>query len=277
MLILENTSFKDNIGYHKGNDVLNVDQGIVILNNRMISGSEGNITYVKSISTAVSSIIGGLAVIFTFGAAFAVTVLTGGLAGLAVGAGVAVGGGVIFGGIAAKIITSNQYNLQFNRITTTLAVIGTCVIVGLIAAGAAYLSHGKSVDVGSKNEQKAENKELSGSNNNIEQQTEVNNKLSGSNNNIEQQAERYEEIPNINKGQLKDVEYRDHSFKIEERFRPLEDDVRNNLLDTVDNKLNGVGKTIGHVKQMLVLSGGSDYCYTALLDDGTLFRGFISV
>ena len=143
MLILENTTFKDNKGYHKGNDVLNVDQGIVIVNNRMISGSEGNITYVKSISTAVSSIVVSLAVIGTVAIAAAATIITGGLAGLAVGAGAAVGAGVILGGIAAGIITSNQYNLQFNRITTTIEIISTCVAVGLIATGAAYLSYGK--------------------------------------------------------------------------------------------------------------------------------------
>ena len=40
-----------------------------------------------------------------------------------------------------KIITSNQYNLQFNRITTTVEVIGACVIVGLVVATVAYSAY----------------------------------------------------------------------------------------------------------------------------------------
>ncbi|WP_295621087.1 hypothetical protein [uncultured Methanobrevibacter sp.] len=140
MLILENTTFKDNIGYRQGNDVLNVDQGIVILNNKIISGSEGNITYVKSISTAVSTIIAGLAIIATAAVASTAVVCTFGVAGfvmgtgLAVGASTALGAGLIFGSIAANMIASNQYNLQFNRITTTVEVIASCVIAGTIAA-----------------------------------------------------------------------------------------------------------------------------------------------
>ena len=136
MLILENTTFKDNKGYHKGNNVLNVDQGIVILNNKMISGSKSNITYVKSISPIISTIVKGLAVISTVAIAATVTVVTvvtGGLAGLAAGAGAAVGAGVILGGVAAGIITSNQYNLQFNRIATTVEIISACVMVGVIS------------------------------------------------------------------------------------------------------------------------------------------------
>ena len=166
MLILENATFKDNTGYHKGNDVLNVDQGIVIVNNKVISGSEGNITYVESISSVVTGLIAGAAAILTAVAVVTVVVCTFGTAGLAVGvgaaglaagagaatgtsgaaifavgAGTAVGAALIFGGIASKIITSNQYNLQFNRITTTVEVIGACAIVGLIAAATVYAAY----------------------------------------------------------------------------------------------------------------------------------------
>ncbi|WP_296891341.1 hypothetical protein, partial [uncultured Methanobrevibacter sp.] len=139
----------------KGNDVLNVDQGIVIVNNKLISGSEGNITYVKSISTAVSGFIAGVAVILTAAVAVAALVSsfgTGifavcavcagavedatGVAIFAVGASATVGGCLIFGVNAALIITSFQYNLQFNRIATTVKVISSCAIVGLFITGA---------------------------------------------------------------------------------------------------------------------------------------------
>ena len=66
---------------------------------------------------------------------------TSGAAVLAVGAGTAVGAGLIFGGIASKIITSNQYNLQFNRIATAVEVIGACVIVGLVVAATVYAAY----------------------------------------------------------------------------------------------------------------------------------------
>ena len=133
----------------------------------MISGSEGNITYVESMSTAVSAIIAGVAAILTAvavvtvvvctfgtgifavgaGAAMGLAAGTGAAAGtsgaavLAVGAGTAVGAALIFGGIASKIITSNQYNLQFNRIATAVEVIGACAIVGLIVAATVYAAY----------------------------------------------------------------------------------------------------------------------------------------
>ncbi len=117
-------------------------------------------------STTVSAIIAGAAAILTAVAVVTVVVCTfgtgifavgagaaglaagagaatgtSGAAVLAVGAGTALGAGLIFGGVAAKIITSNQYNLQFNRITTTVEVIGACVMVGLFVATVAYSAY----------------------------------------------------------------------------------------------------------------------------------------
>ena len=110
MLILENTTFKDNTGYHKGNDVLNVDQGIVIVNNKLISGSEGNIKYVESMSTVVSAIIVSAAAILTAVAVVTVVVCTFGTGIFAVGAGAAV--------LAQKLLL--QINIIYSSIELLL-------------------------------------------------------------------------------------------------------------------------------------------------------------
>ena len=71
-LELNNCIFKGNIGYSEGDDVLNVDNGIVKLNGNKITGSKGPITYTESVTSTSEMIVKvGIVVV-----AFAVVGLT---------------------------------------------------------------------------------------------------------------------------------------------------------------------------------------------------------
>ena len=139
LLSLDNCTFNANHGYGVGDDVLNVDQGIVLLNGQQITGSKGPITYVKSMSSIASKIISALAIVGTViagvGSGIAATVATGGNivfgVGFGVGVGISVGG--VLGVGAACAIAPHLYNLAFDRITVAESIVYTCVVAGIFS------------------------------------------------------------------------------------------------------------------------------------------------
>ena len=139
LLVLENCTFKSNKGYGIGDNVLNVDQGVVLVNGQNIKGSTGVVTYVESISSFASTFISTLAIVGTIiaglGSGIAACVASGG--NIAVGVGVGIGIGVAVGGVlgvgAAFAIAPRQYNLHFDRIDTAERLIYACVLSGMFS------------------------------------------------------------------------------------------------------------------------------------------------
>ena len=125
-LILNNCTYNDNTGYGTGNDILNVDKGSVFINGKEIKGSQGTVTYVESISdtaTALISAVVGVGTVLLGVASGAIAfVLSGGNVVVAVAVGVAAGAAIggIVGTAAARAITSGQYNLAYDRVSTLI-------------------------------------------------------------------------------------------------------------------------------------------------------------
>ena len=119
--------------------MLNVDQGIVLVNGKNIKGSAGVVEYVESISSFTSTFISSLAIVGTIiaglGSGIGACVASGG--NIAFGIGVGIGVGVTVGGIlgvgAAFAIAPRQYNLHFDRIDTAEKIIYSCVLSGLFS------------------------------------------------------------------------------------------------------------------------------------------------
>ena len=138
-LILNNCTYNDNTGYGTGNDILNVDKGSVFINGKEIKGSQGTVTYVESISdtaTALISAVAGVGTVLLGVASGAIAfVLSGGNVVVAVAVGVAAGAAIggIVGTAAARAITSGQYNLAYDRVSTAIQLIRGCVVLGIEA------------------------------------------------------------------------------------------------------------------------------------------------
>ena len=138
LLILENCTFENNKGYGIGNDVLNVDQGTVILNGN--NTPINPITNVESSSRVKMAIISFICTVAVIG----ITLLSTAIAFFASGAnpvvaacvgitvGIAIGG--LFGAIGGYAIASNQYNLDYNRKATFISFFTSMVTVGIGAA-----------------------------------------------------------------------------------------------------------------------------------------------
>ena len=136
-LYLNNCIFNENTGYGTGNDILNVDNGKVFMNGEQVNGTQGTVKYVKSISDLSSSLIttvAGVGTILLGVTAGALGFLLSG-GNVAVGIAVGVATGVIVGGsvgsYAAYAITSDQYNLAFNRLNTAISIISGTVAFGI--------------------------------------------------------------------------------------------------------------------------------------------------
>ena len=65
-LEINNCTFKGNTAYGKGDNVLNVGDGIVFVNGNKITGSKGPVTYTKDVDTILSGIIIAIAAVATF-------------------------------------------------------------------------------------------------------------------------------------------------------------------------------------------------------------------
>ncbi len=130
LVSLNNVVFKDNNAFNKGDDVLNADEGIVLVGDVKINGTSGPVQYVKSISklsvtiiTIVSYIGSGL---IGFAAGFitanpVIGAIVGGVVGLGLGA------------YATVVINSNKYDVNFNRLKMALTCIVGSVVSGVLA------------------------------------------------------------------------------------------------------------------------------------------------
>ena len=127
LLILENCTFKNNKGYGTGNDVLNVDEGVVVLNGKRLSGAEGPVEFVESISATQTALITAVCAVGVVAASILFTcvgfIASGGNIVIAITVGICVGVAVagILGVSGAYSISSHQYNLNYNRKATFIA------------------------------------------------------------------------------------------------------------------------------------------------------------
>ena len=138
---LNNCTFKGNTAYgtendvHIGNNVCIGDGGCVQVDNKNITSDTSIVYFAKSISMAKSTALVILSAVATFGAAFVVGALTlnpaaGILTGLAVGVGM--------GSLTTYTIVSQTYDVNHDRATTALIVIGSSVIAGVIGGYMGY-------------------------------------------------------------------------------------------------------------------------------------------
>ena len=130
ILSLNNATFKNNKADDHGDNVLNADNGIVLLDNIQINGSSGPIKYIKSMSEEKRT---WLTVICICGSAilgFAAGVLTASpLIGATVGAVV----GATLGTVTAYEIISKTYDINCNRLKIALICIGGSILAGTLA------------------------------------------------------------------------------------------------------------------------------------------------
>ena len=129
LLVITNSSFYSNTGYGKGDDIVNVDDGIVSIDGKNYKGCDGDkITYMKSMSSKWQTVIK----ITCYGGAFVLGTVAGVLtanpiAGIAVGAAI----GTAVGSIGSAVINSNVYDINFNRFSCAMTL-----ILGSAGAGA---------------------------------------------------------------------------------------------------------------------------------------------
>ena len=128
-LILNNCTFKDNDAYKKGNNVLNAKDGIVYIDGKKITGSQGCVEYVESISTGLIAVINVIGVVASgiLGTIAGMCTLNPAI-GIALGAGVA----LCIGGICSGIILSNIYDVNVNRLGIFITVMVTCTLAGAL-------------------------------------------------------------------------------------------------------------------------------------------------
>ena len=135
-LILNNCTFLQNTGYKLGNDVLNADKGIVLVNGSEISLEDeeisGVVTYTESgsldaitIGSFISSILTAGATGYLFGSAF-------GPFGIIIGAAIGVGVSLVGSQIAARNLI---YDMNFNLGEYTVELAIECAILGMTAFG----------------------------------------------------------------------------------------------------------------------------------------------
>ena len=130
IISINNATFKNNEAENKGDNVLNADNGIVLLDNIQINGSSGPIKYVKSISKKAAT---GYTVLSIVGSAF-IGLFVGAMTGnpfLGAAAGAAAGLGL--GTLTAYKIISRTYDINYNRLKTALICIGGSVVAGVLA------------------------------------------------------------------------------------------------------------------------------------------------
>ena len=127
ILTLYNCTFKDNKAYDEGKDILNVDKGVVCIDGNQIDGSQGYVTYRKSMSGTTATIL----VIMSLGISFLGGFLAGiftlnPVVGILVGAGI----GAAVGTTCAIVISSNIFNVHLNRLALFTGLIMGCALAG---------------------------------------------------------------------------------------------------------------------------------------------------
>ena len=132
MLILTNNTFYSNQGYSKGDDIVNVDKGVIIVDGNSYAAADtqylDNVVYIKSFDSKWQTVIK----VVCYGGSFVLGLAAGFLTanpliGMAVGAGI----GAAVGSIGTAVICSNVYDINFNRWSCALSL-----ILGSAGAGA---------------------------------------------------------------------------------------------------------------------------------------------
>ena len=127
LLTLYNCTFKDNKAYDEGQDVLNVDKGVVCIDGDQIEGSQGYVTYRKSMSGTTATIFVILSLGISFFGGFLAGIFTlNPVVGILVGAGI----GAAVGTTCAIVISSNIFNVHLNRLALFTGLIMGCALAG---------------------------------------------------------------------------------------------------------------------------------------------------
>ena len=135
-LTLIDCYFSDNKAYRHGDNILNVDEGVVTIDGEVIKGSSGYVKYVKSIDDVTSFFVH----VVSYGLSFVIGVMVGALTanpviGTIAGAGV----GALIGTIASVYLIKNTYDINYSRLKTCLLLIGGCALSGALGG---YLGAG---------------------------------------------------------------------------------------------------------------------------------------
>lgn len=121
LLTVNNCTFYSNKGYGEGNDIVNVDKGIVTIDCKEYKSCNGDyLVYKKSMSSGLQTVIK----VCCYGGSFIIGAVAGfitanPLIGCAVGAAI----GAAVGSIGSSIICSNVYDVNFNRWFCALSLI----------------------------------------------------------------------------------------------------------------------------------------------------------
>ena len=134
-LILNNCIFEGNDAYKKGDTILNVDKGTVIMDGEQINGSSGVVTYVKSISSTWDKIVkwGAIGISFIVGAVVGFCTFNP-IIGVAAGA----FAGLLLGSIAGAYLSCRHYDMHYNALKATGILIAECVGAGILGGLCGY-------------------------------------------------------------------------------------------------------------------------------------------
>ena len=130
-----NTAYGTKNDVHIGNNVCIGDGGRVQVDNKNITSDTSIVYFAESISTGKSTALIVLSAVASFGAGFVVGALSlNPAAGILTGLAVA----VAMGSLTTYTIVSQTYDINHDRVTTALIVIGTSVIAGVIGGYMGY-------------------------------------------------------------------------------------------------------------------------------------------
>ncbi len=143
-LALNNCTFKGNTAYgDKGDNVCVGDGGVVKINNENVTKSNSIAYFAESISSTTSTWMTVVSIAGSFAIGFIAGVITANpIAGAAIGFAV----GAAIGTFTAAEIISSNYNINYNRLTTCLFVIGGSAAAGALGGLAGYWASGAAVE-----------------------------------------------------------------------------------------------------------------------------------
>ena len=124
-----NCTFMDNKAYGDGDDICNLDNGIVIIDGVQINGTDGIVYHLESMSKSERTWITSLAPFLAAAIGFTIGTICGGPVLGAVLGGLA---GACVGTAAATYICSKTYDLTFNRGSLCALLIVECTVAGAL-------------------------------------------------------------------------------------------------------------------------------------------------
>jgi predicted outer membrane repeat protein len=144
-LSLNNCTFKGNTAYgEKGDNVCVGDGGVVKIDNENVTKSNSIAYFAESISASTSTWMTVVSIAGSFAIGFIAGVITANpIAGAAIGFAV----GAAIGTFTAAEIISSHYDINYNRLTTCLFVIGGSAAAGALGGFAGYWASGATVEV----------------------------------------------------------------------------------------------------------------------------------